>query len=204
MPRAQITRLVPRRSRTDRHIRVEYVCPTCKQCHTMELTKFDKIVDGKYPCRNRKKLTFKTWVDKQVSSLSAAQRRSIQEMLDENKAFSTIIRKFKLAHPAVLHAIVHPTRKAVEVATAQAAASKTVLKVPMDTVSPTVTVNVQAGGQIIMNNNDNLLVKKPFWDTEEGFNATQAYFNQHRQMPPETFDLEAWWANRNNRTASVN
>jgi hypothetical protein len=125
--RPEITRLLPRKSKDDRHVRVEFVCPTCQKVHVMRLSAFDSITDANYPCPNRKKQTFKAWIDKQVDSLSGAQKATIREMLNENKAFSSIIRKFNLPHPAVLHAIVHPTRKPVEVPQPTVAASTTII-----------------------------------------------------------------------------
>lgn len=40
---------------------------------------------------------------------------------------------------------------------------------------------------------DTLLRNVPFAQTEEGFNATGEYFSEFRQMPPENFDLKAYW-----------
>ena len=35
----------------------------------------------------------------------------------------------------------------------------------------------------------------PFWQTEAGHDATQAYVNEFHQMPAEGFDLESYWKN---------
>lgn len=108
MKRPEVIRIVPRRSKKDRHARVEFVCPHCGESHIMESTKFDKITDGRYPCRNRKRKAFKAWVDKQVRSIPAEKIREIKSAVGEGKSFKSITKWFGLGHLAILHAIISP------------------------------------------------------------------------------------------------
>jgi hypothetical protein len=40
---------------------------------------------------------------------------------------------------------------------------------------------------------DKLFIDIPYEQTEAGFDALQAYWNEHKHAPPEGFDLKAWY-----------
>jgi hypothetical protein len=40
---------------------------------------------------------------------------------------------------------------------------------------------------------DRLMLTVPFWQTEDAHYATEAYFQEFRNMPADDFDLETYW-----------
>lgn len=106
--RAEFIRLVPRRSKKDRHSRVEFVCPHCGEAHIIRLTVFDNITNGIYPCVHRQRTSFKAWVDKQVEAIPDKNLVEIRQAVSEGKAFKSIVKYHRLNHPAVLAAIIRP------------------------------------------------------------------------------------------------
>ena len=67
-----------------------------------------------------------------------------------------------------------------------------VSKQPLVEPSHQTIITVGAGGILNMNRTEKLIREVPFEQTEEAFYATQEYFNEFRQMPPEDLNLKIW------------
>jgi hypothetical protein len=65
-------------------------------------------------------------------------------------------------------------------------------KQPLVGPSHRTIINVGRGGVVNVNRTEKLIREVPFQETEEAFYATQEYFNEFCQMPPEDFDLKSW------------
>lgn len=68
------------------------------------------------------------------------------------------------------------------------------LKGPMAQAPQQTIINVGAGGQVIMKQHpaDKLLVERPFNETEEGFWAQQAFYNEFKRLPESNEELVKW------------